>query len=137
MLTAVGGSWASESGPVAPGGGLTSRPPAGRITEHPFGPVGDRTYAATVGQGNDNPYAGLVTVQRRGTTIWAERRPSHCPAEHRFAPNKLLLGWGRMPVQLSRFGVTVPSCASMWTMDANGLAIHSPPHQEPPPSDTR
>ena len=97
-------------------------------SEHPFAPVGDRAYAAAVGEGDDDQYAGLVAVRRRGVTLWAERRPSHCPAGHRLAPGRVQVAWLTCRCQHPALGHRTWLCRYVVNGQECGLITFSPPH---------
>jgi hypothetical protein len=79
-----------------------------------------------------NPYVGLVPVQQRGMTVWAERRPGHCPAGHQLRAGKILVGWVSCRCSLPAMGHRTYLCQHLVDGRECGLLVHSPPHNPQP-----
>jgi hypothetical protein len=74
--------------------------------------------------------AGLVPIRQRSTTVWAERRPSHCPAGHRFRPGTVLVSWLTCRCQYPALGHRTWLCRHALDGRGCGLTVHSTPHYE-------
>jgi hypothetical protein len=76
-----------------------------------------------------DPYAGLVPVHRRGMTVWAERRPSHCPAGHRLGPGRVLIGWLGCRCPYPALGHRTWLCCYIVNDRKCGLMVYHPAHR--------
>jgi hypothetical protein len=83
-----------------------------------------------VAQPGADPYSGLVPVQQRGMTVWAERRPSHCPAGHRLAAGPVLVGWLPCRCQWPALGHRTWLCRLVVDGRECGLVISVPRHDQ-------
>jgi hypothetical protein len=80
-------------------------------------------------QAPDDPYAGLVPVRQRGMIVWAERRPSRCPAGHRLKAGVVLIGWLGCSCQYPALGHRTWLCCYIVTDRECGLTVYAPPHR--------
>src|SRR5438046_1700325 len=77
---------------------------------------------------SEGPYAGLVPTRQKGIIVWAESRPSHCPAGHRLQPNQVLIGWLSCQCPYPALGHRTWLCLYIVDDCECGLIIYRPPH---------
>ena len=75
--------------------------------------------------------AGLIPVQPGGMTVWAERRPSNCPAGRRFQASKVLVGWAPCRCSYPALGHRTWLCTHVVDGQDCGLVIFVPTHTGP------
>jgi hypothetical protein len=62
-------------------------------------------------------------------TVWAERRPTHCPAGHGFKPGKVLVGFVACRCAFPALGHRTYLCLHLENGHECGLVILIPNHR--------
>ncbi len=70
-----------------------------------------------------------MRFQQRGMTVWAERRPSHCPAGHRLHASRVQVGWQPCRCSHPALGHRTGLCRHLVDGQECGLIIYGPPHR--------
>jgi hypothetical protein len=78
---------------------------------------------------SDDPYPGLVPIRQGGLIVWAERRPTHCPADHLFEPYKVVVSWWACRWPYPAVGHRTWTCLHEVAGHECGLIIYRPPHR--------
>ena len=71
---------------------------------------------------------GLRPVTQGGITVWAEPRPTDCPARHRLVAGRILVGWRTCGRHAPARGHRTWTCLHRVDREECGLVIYIPSH---------
>jgi hypothetical protein len=69
-----------------------------------------------------------MQLVQREDGMWAEVRPTHCPAGHRLRQGQVLVGWTPCTCQPEHSGHRTYTCRTVVDNRECGAVIHDPEH---------